>query len=185
MSFFSKGERLFIKCVILFLAIGGLLLQRINAADVAIKVRGSIMLPPCVINENNSVELDFGTVYIRDVMAGTSDSIKKTVVLPVRCLDINGLKVKFSNNAGSVSGHKLETIGIPKSGLAIAFYDMNRNAFNLNAYADFSRFGSLKCSGANCLGTLGFNMVLERYNNNIALTPADFSASTTLVLEWQ
>lgn len=185
MSLFRKDVVCFIKCITFFIVTKGLLLPNAQAADVAIKVSGKIMLPPCVINENKPFELDFGTVYIRDVIAGTGDKINKKITLPVKCLGNNGLKVKVSSNGNAVKGNTLEVSGVPKSGLGVSFYDVKNSAFNLNTYADFNRFGSLSCKGTDCSGFLNFNMTLVQYNSRVALTPTDFNTTATLVLEWQ
>lgn len=159
------------------------------AIDVTININGSIRLPPCQINGNNNLEIDFGEVMIRDINDSARQKPQKTEELAVTCLGYVGLVLKISAGAGtSASNNILIPNQSPSTNVGIALYqgDSTTQQFTLGRNLTFpGNFGpALQCSGYTCTGTLSFTAQLVKANNNVDVIAGDFEASATMELKW-
>lgn len=82
-----------------------------------ISVTGEIYIPPCTINNNLSVSVDFGKILISSI-DGFSGS--KTTTIPIKCSDAYGspyVKISGSQDVG-IEKNILKT-NIPSLGIAL------------------------------------------------------------------
>ncbi|WP_417879774.1 fimbrial protein [Vibrio sp.] len=85
--------------------------------DIDITISGEIYIPPCSINNDTSISVDFGKVVISSI-DGVNNA--KTTTVPIKCPNSNGLPfVKISGPQDvSISENILKT-NIPSLGIAL------------------------------------------------------------------
>lgn len=101
------SQYMFIGLVLLFS-------MQVSAIDVQINVTGTLQIPPCKINDNKVIEVDFDNISITDI---ENEKHQKKVSIPVNCSDSQGdawIKVtgtKLSGNT-NVLATSIQNFGI-------------------------------------------------------------------------
>lgn len=96
------------------------------AVDIPINITGTIIIPPCQINNNNPVDVDFGNIRINEL--DTKEHIK-VVSFPIYCPYHQGrVYVKMTGKSMTGKDNVLET---NIRGLGIALYQGERTGKHL------------------------------------------------------
>ncbi|EIE3257565.1 fimbrial protein, partial [Escherichia coli] len=97
----------------------GLLLAsaQVPAVDVPVKITGTILIPPCTVNDGKTIEVDFGDVSVTDV-DNTRNQQKVTV--PVKCSYAQG--TAYVKVAGVQLGSNTNVLKTNVDNFGIALY---------------------------------------------------------------
>lgn len=90
--------------------------------DIDIKITGEIHIPPCVINNGNSIEVDFGDIAIHKVGTMGSNEFQKITKVPLQCDFNDGTPYLSVKGNKSLNAEVLNTTGINTNKLGIALY---------------------------------------------------------------
>lgn len=102
----------------LLLTGGVLLTGRVALADVTVNIIGEIVIPPCVVNNGNPIEVDFEDISIIDV---SNARYEKILSVPVACTYYQGaayVKVTGTMLSGAAGSNVLAT-NISNFGIAL------------------------------------------------------------------
>ncbi|EAN8675976.1 fimbrial protein [Salmonella enterica] len=107
-----------IKRVLLFMFVGGVLMaENVEAVDIAVRVSGNIVIPPCTINKGQPVEIDFGNIPINEI-SDLQYRRKKTV--SVVCSYYQGIPyVKITGSQLNSAGNNVLSTNISNFGIAL------------------------------------------------------------------
>lgn len=149
------------------------------AEDVQIKITGEIYNEPCKINNDASVNIDFGKVSIQEV-DGKKFSQTKTV--EVLCVNNSGVPyINFTSSSGVQGDNILKTTGVNASSLGIALYQGdsvdNRFPLKVNVDKDEIKKGLSQINTERSYFT--FTAAPYKYGND-ALTAGTFSATAIM-----
>jgi type 1 fimbria pilin len=147
-----------------------LLMSTTSIANVPVNIRGTVIIPPpCTINNNQTIRVDFGD----EVMTTRIDGVnyKQAITYSLNC-DIqksNNLKMSIQGTGASFNSALLRT---DKNGLGIALY---RGTQPLNANAWFNYTYPSKPE---------LYAVLVK-QSGATLTGGEFTAAATLLIDYQ
>ncbi|BEM02411.1 exotoxin (plasmid) [Serratia marcescens] len=115
----------------------GMLLAGLAWADSSTTIRVTVTViapPPCVINNNNLIEVNFGSDVITTRIDGSYK--KQPVVYSVECKNApsNAMKLLIQGNSASFDGEVLQT---NKDGLGVALL-RNGNRQPINSWVNFT-----------------------------------------------
>lgn len=146
------------------------LLTSIAANAMPVNIRGTIILPPpCTINNNQTIRVDFGD----EVMTTRIDGInyKQTIVYSLNC-DIqksNNLKMSIQ---GGTAGFGTGYLSTNKSDLGIALY-YGTQRLNINTWFNYTYPNQ----------PVLYAVPVKR--SGATLTGGEFTASATLLIDYQ
>ncbi|AHG19163.1 hypothetical protein Z042_05700 [Chania multitudinisentens RB-25] len=150
--------------------LGILLMSAPSVANMPVNIRGTVIIPPpCTINNNQTIQVDFGN----EVMTTRIDGVnyKQAITYSLSC-DIqksNNLKMSIQGTAATFNSALLRT---DKNGLGIALY---HGAQPLNANTWFNYTYPSKPE---------LYAVLVK-QSGVTLTGGEFAASATLLIDYQ
>ncbi|MGL5388526.1 MAG: fimbrial protein [Enterobacterales bacterium] len=151
-------------------ALFSVLLTSVPASAMPVNVRGTIILPPpCTINNNQTIRVDFGD----EVMTTRIDGVnyKQTIVYSLDC-DIqksNDLKMSIQ---GGTAGFGTGLLSTSKSDLGIALY-YGTQQLNINTWFNYSYPNK----------PVLYAVPVKR--SGATLTGGEFTASATLLIDYQ
>ncbi|HIF6626639.1 TPA: fimbrial protein [Serratia marcescens] len=188
MSGFCFKQYRYVACLALCL----LTSQAIAAGtvDYTINISAAVVIPPCIVNNNQEIDFVFGNVDVNDVNSDSNNagrSIVKTV--PVHCppgiVNSSSLKVKVT---GVTSGASNRLVTKESTGAGIGLYQgdvkMNQVALTVGNEIPLSGMGSVSGSYTNGYnGSLTFSGRVEKSNNSVNVMPGGFSATATMLVE--
>ncbi|EMD1301833.1 fimbrial protein [Serratia marcescens] len=124
-------RRYWLGCGVAALLLPGLLVQAATTIKVTVTI---VAQPPCVINNNNLIEVNFGN----DVMTTRIDGSykKQPVVYSVECKNApnNAMKLQIQGNSAGFDSEVLKT---NKDGLGVALL-RNGNRQPINSWINFT-----------------------------------------------
>ncbi len=150
--------------------LGMLLVAAPSSANMPVNIRGTVLLPPpCTINNNQTIVVDFGD----EVMTTRIDGVnyKQSLTYSLQC-DIqksNELKLSIQ---GSVAGFGTGLLQTDKSGLGIALYN-GTQPLDLNTWVNYTYPAQLEIYAA------------PVKQSGVTLTGGVFNASATLLIDYQ
>lgn len=121
------------------------------AVDIDVNIRGEINIPPCTVNQNNPLDIDFGTLAAHRI---NGTNYAQQAVLNISCSYFSGTPyVKFSGSA--LSGDQSNVLQTDADSLGIALY--------LGEHVDSQHKITLNPTGLGQQVTAGLNI----YNSSI------------------
>jgi minor pilin subunit PapF len=99
--------------------VGGVMLTSIPASadDIIINITGEIVVPPCLVNNGGTIDVDFGDVSVTDVANARN---VKTLNVPVSCIHYLGTPyVKVSGTQLSGAASNILATNISNFGIAL------------------------------------------------------------------
>lgn len=159
-----------------------------NTAEVMLNVSGTVTVPPCTINNGQTIEVNFGNIVIPDI---SNSKYYKTTTVPVNCA--NYLGVPYVKIIGSqLSGADLNVLSTNINGYGIALYqgaDISRPMTIGNGLAngqgEFIGYQiQTGLSGINVVDS-SFTFTSVPYNNgSVELSAGTFSASASMSISY-
>ncbi len=106
----------------------GLLLvsAQVSAVDVQVKITGTILIPPCTVNDGKTIEVDFGDVSVTDV---ANDRNRRKVDVPFGCSYSQGKA--YVKVAGTQLGSNTNVLKTDVDNFGIALYQGDGTATKL------------------------------------------------------
>lgn len=158
------------------------------AAD-NLQFKGRLVIPNCIVNNNKSVEVDFGDVEIQTLININTPYHGRDFHVPLNCpytIGVPKLKISSSmpyNSASAIlrtSKHPLN--GSVAEGLVVFLRKGGgSDALKLNTYLDVSGL----ITGTTNSKKITLYAALGRVNSMAALTPGPFTSSASIVLKYE
>ncbi|EBC5055201.1 fimbrial protein [Salmonella enterica] len=92
------------------------------ALDIDIKIKGEIHIPPCIINNGNPIEIDFGDISPHKISFTGSDEFQKITKVSLKCDFNDGIPHLSVKGNKALNADVLSTTGINANKLGIAMY---------------------------------------------------------------
>ncbi|EHR8245441.1 fimbrial protein [Escherichia coli] len=107
------------KCRLIETVAAGLLFTSVQsmAVDVPVKITGTILIPPCQVNDGKMIEVEFGDVSVTDV---SNERNRRKVTVPVKCSYAQG--TAYVKVTGSQLGSNTNVLATNVSNFGIALY---------------------------------------------------------------
>lgn len=150
--------------------VGVLLMSAPAIANIPVNIRGTVILPPpCIINNNQTIRVDFGD----EVMTTRIDGVnyKQAITYSLSC-DIqktNNLKMSIQGNTADFNAALLRT---NKSGLGIALYNGNQS-LNANTWFNYTYPSKPEL----------YAVLVKQ--SGATLSGGEFTAGATLLIDYQ
>ncbi|EES6429689.1 fimbrial protein [Escherichia coli] len=154
------------------------LLSKVWAVDIPINITGSIIIPPCEINNGNAINVDFGNIRATEL---EKREYKKTVSFPVNCLYYQGdAYVKIT---GQTMDGKENVLATNINGLGIALYQGDGEVNHLKLGDGSSGYGYKdigSLSDKNVANAI-FTFTAKVYkNDNFSINEGEFNATALI-----
>lgn len=116
------------KCRLIETVASGLLFVSMHAmaVDAQVKVTGTILIPPCKVNEGEIISVKFEDVSVEDV---TNERNRRTVTVPVKCSYTQGMP--YIRVTGSRLGKQPNVLATNVKNFGIALYQGDSVSTNL------------------------------------------------------
>lgn len=151
-------------------ALLSVLLTSVPASAMQVNIRGTIILPPpCTINNNQTIRMDFGD----EVMTTRIDGVnyKQAIVYSLNCDIQKSNDLKMSIQGGTV-GFGTGLLSTNKADLGIALY-YGAQRLNINTWFNYTYPNQ----------PVLYAVPVKR--NGTTLTGGEFTASATLLIDYQ
>ncbi|HFS2386073.1 TPA: fimbrial protein, partial [Escherichia coli] len=163
--------------IIIFFIIN-LLLSKAWAVDIPINITGSIIIPPCEINDGNAINVDFGNIRTTEL---EKHEYKKIVSFPVNCLYYQGdAYVKIT---GQTMDGKDNVLATNINGLGIALYQGDGEVNHLRLGDGSSGYGykDIDALSDKNVANAIFTFTAKIYkNDNISINEGEFNATALI-----
>ena len=143
----------------------------IAQANMNVTVKGNILAgPPCVINNNQDIEVNFGSDLYTTKVDGSN--YRRAIVYTLNCNSASSQNLKLSIQ-GTDAGYD-NALATDKNDLGIKFY-INSAPYNINTWYNFTYNAA----------SLPMIEAVPVRRSGSSLTGGDFSVNATLVIELQ
>lgn len=92
------------------------------AYDIDVKITGEIHVPPCVINNGNPIEVDFGDIPIHKIGSIIGNEFQKINQVPLQCDFNDGTPYLSVKGNKIINEEVLNTTGINTNKLGVMLY---------------------------------------------------------------
>lgn len=157
-------------------------------ADTAINFHGNLVIPDCVVNNNNTVTVDFGDVDIQTLSVAHTLYVPKTFTVPLECPYTLGIP-KMTVIASVASGGQAQdgTIMTTKDSEGLVVYLREQDGITpvvLNASTGKDISSSVSGSGGTSR-TLTLSTGIGQLNGVDKLTAGSFTATASLQVRYE
>ncbi|ELY4340372.1 fimbrial protein [Cronobacter sakazakii] len=150
-----------------------------------LKFKGNLIIPNCIINNNNAIETDFGDIEIQTIAKANTGYHWKKISIPVSCPYVMGIpKIKITGKKGSAE-NSIQTDKYSNEKLAIYLKQSTASGGqgnNINLQQNVSlNSAAVNSAKNNVYLTAG----VAREGDMSLLKPGPFSASATMELRYE